>query len=299
MKRYVCGEFSLSSAPSDQILDLPENALSFFSIGAQPVCAGYAEKADDDIGTSFSVTVNGRTRGADIVDSAPISQQTVYKNQKIESIIADLAAPFGLRVDALVDTGAAIPTMKIDPGQSVYEAIKKELKKKRLLIHDTPLGVLEIFRAGEKKSIDSLEAGRLPFIRAKRSRDFSNRFSIYECVGQSRQSRAPLGVFMDAEIQRPRKKRIIAEEQVDNASANDRARWEAALARASGSQLSVELSSWQQSDGSLWRAGYLVDLTISEIGLRQESFLIKSVSRNYSTTTNDTTLTLVAPGAYD
>ena len=297
----LCSTFSLTSSPSEAFGKIERGTQCFFSIGQTPLGVFYVEKIARILSNSeFSFTLNGRSKGLDLVDSSAITNKTVWRNVKLETIIEELIRPFGLSLDTNgIDTGAAVDKFKIEQGQSVLEAIQRELKKRRIFLTDTAEEKLRFFRAPEKDKVSgTITEGDSNLVSINFGEDDSKRFSEYVVVGQAKKKSNVRAVKKDNRIVRPRRKTIISEEITSNSQAIQRAGWESSLAEASSQSYSAKLSRWRRSDGGIWQKGEQLRLVSDSLNIDQ-ILMIKSVSRSYSTQAEDTDLTLVRPEVYE
>ena len=293
----LCSTFSLSSTPSASAMDIKPNSLCYFSIGQRPLGIFYAEKIATSISSdSFSYVLSGRSKGLDIVDSSPLTNRTVWNNERIEVIIEELIQPFGFSLNTNGIRTAVLKEFKIEQGETIFDAISKELKKRKILITDTPFDRLDLFRISDEQPI-VIREGEQRITSMSADFDFSNRFSEYVVLGQDRKRPSVRAIVNDNAIDRKRRKTFIPEERVTTAEANDRAAWERSLAQSASTNVTVKLSDWRRSDGRLWNKGDVVRIESTSLNI-QDNFLVKSVSRNYSKEANDVQLTLVPPEVY-
>ena len=295
----IADSFSLSAAPQDRVLNIEENTLCYFSYGQNPILSGYVETIETQIDkNTFIVTLNGRTIGSDIIDSVPLTNQSIYRNSKIENIIRNLLNPFTLDIEVATDTGDPISLFKIESGTSIFEALKKELRKKSLLLKDTPFRNLRLFRLGENRIDQTIREGSDNFISARVVSDFKNIFSTYQVTGQARNMRNVSGIYTDPEITRLRKKIVNAEEQVNSREAQQRARWEASLAQSEIRIVEVKLSGLRTFENQFWQVGRLINVELPTLNIENE-MLIKSLSLQYAKTNVEISLSLIDPGVYN
>lgn len=130
-------------------------------------------------GRSVSVTVQGRSKTADLVDCSPLQPgQAVgasaglwadvtplkgpapkpvaapktaagqWRNQRLEVIAAALAAPYGVQVIAQADTGRPITDHQVQVGESVFESIDRMMRARHVLSTDNERGDLVFVSVG-------------------------------------------------------------------------------------------------------------------------------------------------------
>jgi len=303
----------------------PGDACQVF-IGADLVLTGYVDATPIQYdGRQVSVGVRGRSKTADLVDCCPVptgqaisaptggawpdvvgksGKKPVYvavpaksagqwRNQKLETIAAALAAPYGVRVIAEVDTGKAIADHQVQIGETVFESIDRMMRIRHVLSTDNEKGDLVFIDVGSAgRATTALELGK-NIMAGSTDLDYKGVFSTYICKGQRSGSDDQYGsavaeeegkaedesrataIGADAAVADSRAKRrrvlvIKQSGQADEGTCQDRAEYERAHRAAKALQTSYTLAGWRQDDGKLWQANQLVRVRDGLIGFDTE-----------------------------
>lgn len=295
-------------------------------IGDDLVLTGYVDATPIRYdGKQVTVGVKGRSKTADLVDCCPIpsGQSTAsatgglwrdvvgkngkklayvpapslsanqWRNQKMEAIAAALAAPYGVKVVAEVDTGRVIPEHHVQVGETVFESIDRMMRIRHVLSTDNERGDLvfvSIGSAGQAATV--IELGK-NILSASTELDYKGVFSQYICKGQRSGNDEEYGVDVseeegeasdnsqttvvgadasasDARAKRRRVLVIKQSGQADEGTCKDRAEYERAHRAAKALQTSYTLYGWRQENGQLWQPNQLVRVRDALIGFDTE-----------------------------
>lgn len=197
-------------------------------IGDDLVATGYADKCPISYdGSRITVSVSGRSRAGDIVDScitteikagkttttaggggwpgikyradgsavpaARVSSQ--WRTIDAKRTISALIAPYGLKLYSEDARSIVISNTSVSKGTKVAEAIKKLIQSEGLIVTDTESGDIRLvsLRAPEKASgavIASLDGSGTNVLSGSCQFDYSNAYSSYEVYGQAKPSKA-------------------------------------------------------------------------------------------------------------
>lgn len=251
-----------------------------------------------------SVSISGRSLNADLVDCT-VEGAKEYSNVPFETLVRELINPFGIKVFYSV-TPKVVKKIGVKPGDTVYEVLEKAARLQGFLWVSTRAGNIRLTRAGRgRASTRILEDINL--LSGSLTLDNSERFSKYTVLGQTNGSdefggllaSGAKGEAKDSEIKRNRPFTMIAEGNVDNDSAKDRAQWEATTRIAKAVSVDVTVQGWQQQNGQLWGLNQLVNLFSPTLGVNGD-FLTTGIE--YSRSDSGGTLTqleLTRLDAYD
>lgn len=262
-------------------------------IGEDLVCTGYITSTPISYdGKTVSVQVQGKSRTVDIVDCCPPSAayapqavsanlwsevkgksgkaqaapaaaakpQTSWKNLPAGSIIEELAKPYGITLTISAESNE-VKTHTVNPGETVFESIKRLITKDNLVLTDDEAGNLVLVEpGGAGQATDALELGG-NILKASARFDASARFSHYVALGQhagtdedfGRTAAEDKGIAVDPEVKRFRLKVLKDSGQASLKTAGDRAQFEANFQAARFRAVTYTVQGWRQSDGSLWR----------------------------------------------
>lgn len=260
-----------------------------------------SKKGKSGSGWSDVVGADGKTGSPARVVPATTAVAAQWHGQKIEAIAAALAAPYGIRVLAEVDTGDAIPAHSVQVGETVFESIDRMMRLRHVLSTDNEKGDLVLIDVGSSgRATTAIELGK-NVMECDAPLDYKEVYSRYVCKGQRAGNDDQYGADVaegegisdeeddsgasgdSAEVTDSRAKRlrvlvIKQEGQSDDGTCQDRAAYERAHRAAKALQTTYTVAGWRQDDGSLWRpnllarvrdavVGFDVDMVIAEVSL--------------------------------
>lgn len=297
-------------------------------IGQDLVLTGYVDGTPIRYdATSVSVGVKGRSKTADLVDSCPVpagestaaanvawpdlvgkngkkktfiaapaKSANQWRNQKLEVIAAALAAPYGVRVIAEVDTGRVIADHQVQVGETVFESIDRMMRIRHVLSTDNAEGDLVFIDVGSAgRATTALELGKN--IRSGNSPlDYKGVFSTYICKGQRSGNDDEFGQAVSeeegqAEVDNqtyvagssaaatdkraPRRRVLVIKQsgQADEGTCQDRAEYERAHRAAKALETIYTVSGWRQDSGALWQPNLIVRVRDPLIGFDAEMII--------------------------
>lgn len=245
-------------------------------IGDDLVITGYVDEGSNDIDAdSHPVRATGRSKTGDIVDCSAVHTPATWTQRRLEQIVADIAAPFGVSVAAIADTGEPFAKFALQQGESAFEAIERMCRMRAVLPTTTAAGVLELRRPGQVRAGYQLRLGE-NLLSVRHSRGQRDRFSHYILKGQASgdgvegAAARPKAEARDAGVTRYRPLVIVNSEQTTRASLEDRAKWEATVRAARSRQVQATVQGWRAPDGSLYRPDVLVKVVARQVGLDHE-----------------------------
>lgn len=294
-------------------------------IGADLVLTGYVDATPVKYdGKSVGVGVKGRSKTADLVDCCPVpsgeglsgilapwgdvigksgllgkviappaKSASQWRQQKMEVIASALAAPYGVRVVAEVDTGAAIADHQVQIGESIFESIDRMMRQRHVLSTDNELGDLVFIDVGSAgRAGTAIELGA-NVLAASTDLDYKGVFSDYIVKGQRAgndegyaadvseeegeavddSSTDVVGETATASDSRAKRRRVLVIKQTghaDDGSCKDRAEYERAHRAAKALQTSYTVAGWRQADGTLWKPNSIVRVRDGLIGFDTE-----------------------------
>jgi prophage tail gpP-like protein len=272
---------------------------------------------------SHGVELRGRSRTADLVDSAAIVPGGQFKQLSLVEIAERLALPFGIPVDALAAIGGPLADVQIQQGETVYAVLERLCRMQGLLVSDGPEGLLALTRVGSRSAAGALVQGE-NILGASAELDASQRFSQYIVKGQRANTddrvdrpaaaptdgdgssgsaagdtvRACIGAALDAVIGRYRPWLLTAETQADDAMCQRRAAWEARRRAGHATRASVVVAGWRQVPGGpLWDVNLLVPVVSPWLGINRV-LLVSTVEFRKDDSGSTTRLELTLPDAY-
>ena len=207
-----------------------------------------------------AIQVRGRGRTGDLVDCSAMNKPGSWKSRTIDKIIADLCAPFGVKVTAIGDVGAPFASFALQQGEQVKDAIDRLVQQRGLLPIETPTGDLVLASPSQDRAAGQLALGvNIKIGKAKQSA--LDRFSQYVVKGQRKGNNQDSGKTVsqvtaqaiDPAVTRYRPLMILSEDQATGQSAATRAKF-AMTVRAGRAQTGeFTVSGARDAAGALWR----------------------------------------------
>ena len=275
-------------------------------VGGDTLITGYV----DDIRPSYSaldhsVVISGRDTASDLVDCSAESKE--WHNQQVERIVADIAAPFGIRItSAVAEPLGAVWKFRTQEGETAWSAIERICRMRAVICTSDGLGNLKLTRAATEPAVSIIRGGQDgTILDANASHSHRDRFSHYVVKGQRRgednatpeTSAHGLAVTQDLAVGRYRPKILIAEDQGDSGSLRDRANWECAVARGRSQSASIQVHGWRDANKVIWSPNRRVRVHCDWLRL-QDEMLVSSVRLRQSEDGTLTDLDLVHPDTF-
>ncbi len=280
-------------------------------IGGLVVITGYVDK----IGLSYSdgsisMSVSGRDRAADIVDSSVLipdastkGNKWTHRNVDIAYFASQIAAQHNVKVT--VQAGLVLkndPSLVVHPGESGFDAIKRAAGSAGVLVVSDGKGGIVITRAGKDRAAPLFEGENI--LEASVEYDSTERFHRYvlssqppgtdDAYGEATRVQAQIS---DTSFGRNRVLLIRPEKGLNTAAARRRIEWEARIRVAKAATATVTVQGWRQPSGSLWPVNAIVPVDSPRLRLRNY-MLISQVDFTVGNDGKKTQLRLVRPDAF-
>jgi len=215
--------------------------------------------------TAHEIAVVGRDKAADLVDCSAIVSPGSWRKAKLETIVADLVKPFGIKVKFTADTGMPVRRFAIQQGETVHAAIERLCRFRALTAWSEPDGAIVIGNPASGANVGKIVEGE-SLIEMAISHDVADRYSDYIFKGQASGDDEANGKAVtqlkasakDPAIGRYRPLLIVAEEQADSTSLKKRADWEANVRAARGQTMTATVPGWRDPSGAIWKPGVKV-----------------------------------------
>lgn len=272
----------------------------------QRIITGYSDSLSVGVSASeHTLSISGRDKTLDLVDCSAMVDSQEMHNVTLREIVEALCEPFGINSIFEIDPPQIFKKFSFQE-ESPFEAIERASRLRGVLATSNENGDVIIQKYGQKRAGSGLELG-VNVLSASVDFNDADRFSEYRVFGQQAgdddtdpvASSRPNGLARDLAIKRYRPKIILAEGNVDNGVAQDRAEWEAAIRAARAVSVEVTTHGWQDDSGALWRENILVRTKIGALGIDGD-MLIKEVSYTLDDKNGEKArLILVRPDAYE
>lgn len=263
--------------------------------------------------TNRTMSVEGRDKAADIVDSSVLvpdsankGNKWTYRNVDIAAFATAIAKQHGIRVS--VQAGLVLkkdPLLTAHPGESGYEAIKRATGSSGVIAVSDGDGGIIITRAGTTHAAALVEGENIKS--AEVDWDASDRFYQYlissqppgtdEAYGEATRVQASA---RDLSITRPGRVLLIRPDKGYNAAeAKRRADWEARIRAAKAEVVSIAVQGWRQPNKKLWPVNMLSWVQARNMIGVDGDMLISQAEFSISESGTVTQLHLVRPDALE
>ena len=266
---------------------------------------GYS--ADD-----HTVSVSGRDKTGALVDCSAFTGVWSYSGISVLKFAQKVADPFSIPVS--LQAGLTLPkppkTLRIDPGDTAFNAIETACRLAGLLPVASGTGGLLLTRAGTARCTTELVEGE-NILSASADFDQSGRFHRYVVLGQHKgsdelhgeSSSAVRGEALDEGVSRTERVLVIRpEHSVTVESAKTRAQWEATVRAGRAATVSITVQGWTQGNGDVWPINALVGVRSPRIDIgtsdQATTMLITTATYSIGEDGTKTVLTLKRPDAF-
>jgi len=123
------------------------------------VLVGFIETVSPEIDSQEArVAISGKDKAGDLIDCTALPGGPVeFNNVKLEEAAKRIAAPYGLKVRAEIDTGEAFPRYSVDLTETGLSALEKGARQRQALLLSDGVGGLVITRTGANRAPADLE----------------------------------------------------------------------------------------------------------------------------------------------
>lgn len=294
----VAGAFSLSMTERE------DNAAGMFlfedgdnvrvTIGDDTVITGYIDSIELSVdNSSHSVSISGRDKTCDLVDCSAVNRPGQFTNTSFLSIAQALCSPYGITVKNDINLGNNVKLFRIQPGESVFDALDRLARGRGLLVSGSAEGNVILTQSGTHHMGVSLVEGQ-NILSCTFTRNMAERFSHYVVEGQSSDSggqahqHSVRATASDESIKRFRQLNVMAEDSATQSYAKERAIWEAKTRAAKAQSASISVPGWRTNDGNLWAINRLISVECPSCHLHG-TYLISDIE--FTKNDNDGTTT--------
>ena len=261
------------------------------------------------------VDVQARSKTSDLVDCAVVTEPYSWKDKTILNLANLLALPYSVTVvdRTLADEIVGQPIdFRAEMGEPVFDAIERMVQGAGVLIMDDGQGRLVFARARSVYGLLDSVIG-LPVIdvgvnalNPRRVFRHDERYSEYRVYSQRPGNDADyaatvaeqVGIVVDPEVQRTRILTVLADQPMNMAQLQERARWEATTRAGRSVQVGYDLVGWRRPDGSLWEPGQLAVVRDGPASI-SATMIAQSVSWSLTPQDRRVSIALAPPEGYE
>lgn len=321
----ISGSFSFAATSNDvSVFPIKRSDPCKVFINNESVINGYVDTVNVSYdANSHSISISGRDRTEDIIDSTVIGEKEFNAPTSLIDIITTTLKGNGLSAISVINEAGAIEsfpegtTYSSKIGETVFEFIERYARKRQVLLTTNGNGDLVLARSGSTSAITSLQgkiSGQFNNIKTGNvSYTSEGLFNKYTIRSQENFGAAAFGaditlsegvnkkgVATDSNIRTSRQIEIASNSSDNNVDCANLAQWNANLRKARSSTVSVVVQGYYQDEAQtrLWKPNELVKVDDDYLDVNA-TLLVQSVEYNLSNTTGSTTtINLVPRNAY-
>lgn len=296
-------------------------------IGEDTVLTGYIEQTPVSYSaTSANVGIAGRSKTCDLIDctvmvddpnisyekpdtsnsnyvSCPQNAATEYKNVALETIIAQLIMPYGIKLVNETKPLTKKRNFSAKHEDTVLKALQNLTSTENLLFYGNENGDLVVTEKGKLTADDALVLGQ-NILTGDASFDASKIYKYYRAVGQDKGVTGKTGhvasshnyTAVDDNVSRTRLLTKKVQGAADTAKCKVTAEGDRDYNRDQYFKITYKVQGWRQSTGKLWKINSLVDIKDDSLGIdTQRSQKIFNLTENEGMTT---TLDVIPPNGW-
>lgn len=275
------------------------------------VLSGWVDKVTpnyDDRATF--IRISGRDAVSDLLDcAATVNDNFEFANQKIENVIRQILAPYGIPLRVDVDTGEVISKNKklsIQPGETAFDFIERLCRVRAILPISDGVGGLVLTKPGASRSNGRIVHGE-NVISGEADIDWTERFSLYVVKGSGEADEfssvedvsEPEGRAEDPAINRYRPKVILSESEGYDLSFQERATWEKQFNQSRSRRATYKVQGFYTDENkTIWKPNEIVPVRDPVLMINRDMLIVSTLFEK-SDQGSFTTLELAIPESFD
>lgn len=267
----------------------------------QLILTGYINKMTPSFDAhNHTIEVSGTSKGSDSVKSAAEHEKGEWRNKTPLQIAQELDKQ---GVGFTSDTEQPkLEYFRLNPNETVFAAVERMTRRHPMLLQGMPDGSIKMTKGGSGGSNAPLIQG-VNILGGSATFDDSDQHSEYKVKGQrvygvDKKALQIVAVEKDSSVKRHLPKHIHQETDIDDDTAQKRAKHHKNRQQGESVTASIRAQSWFDGGGQLWQANALVYVESSVLKLSQQ-MLIKNVSLTQDQSGSFAQLSLVLPQAFD
>ena len=296
--------FALTATDSQDGLDeawnfMPGTPVTITANG-QLIVTGYIDKMSPSYdATNHHIEISGRSKSADTVDSSAEHDTNEFRKKTPLAILQELDKQVvGFKSDI---PQPIVEYFRVNPGETIFAAGDRLARKYQMLLQGMPDGSINLTTGATGGDNAPLVEG-VNIISAEACFDQTNGHSSYKVRGQrnfghDRKSLQITSTAKDKSVKRNRPKHIHQEGDIDQGTADKRAKHHRDRQQGESISANIKSQSWFDSAGQLWKANGLVYVYSPMLKLDMQ-MLIKSVNLSQYEKGSFADLTLVQPQTF-
>lgn len=218
--------------------------------------------------SSHTVTIQGRSKTADLVDSSAIIPNGEMNNVGLDQVARRAIARYGIGLKVEAEGLEPFDRVSVWPGETVHRFLDRYARPGAVALTDDEQGNLRLLHVKDGAAAASLTEG-VNILEASAMLRADNRHSEYNVLGQDRGTDQEYGEpvaqrrsrVRDGAVKRHRPMVLLNETKTSRKSARSRGAWEAARRAGESTRVEVKVYDWMYASGKLWTPGMIVQVT--------------------------------------
>lgn len=221
----------------------------------------YSPKYDAD---THSVKVQGRSKTADLVDSAAETEveNGEMREVSLEQMARKVAQAHGVGVKVEAEISDRFDVARVYPGETKHNLLERYARPSGVALTDDAEGNLRLLQVQDGAPVADLIEG-VNILEGAATHRADNRHSDYQVKGQNHGSDQSFGrpvaeveaKAKDAAVKRYRPFVLLNETKTRKSDAKRRCDWEAAARAGESTRAEVQVVGWFCKPGKLWTPG--------------------------------------------
>jgi prophage tail gpP-like protein len=225
-----------------------------------------------------------------------------FKKLKLQAIAGILCAPFGVNVDFRGEDGAAFDKVKLDASKKLFEFLKDLAEHRNFIFTDNTIGDLLCWRSVKPGTpVARLRDDEQPVTKVEPSYNPQDYFS--EITGFAPAKRGRKGSkFTEKNKWLPNVLRPFCfhPDKIEKGDLPGTVRMKLARMFADMVSFDIDVATWKQPDGEVWRPNTTVTLLAPDAMVyRETELLVRDVETVIEKDSRSAQLNLVLPGVFD
>lgn len=275
-------------------------------VAGEKFLTGYIDsRSANKSATSHSVTLSGRGKSRNIVDSSHIDTKNQYNEQKPTQILEKVAKPFGIKINKRIDSEEKIPVSGFFMGDNAFDYMHEVARGQGFTLTEDKDGNIDVRGKDKGAAAGPLVQGE-NLLTYSVTKSEEGRHSKYQGKGQSvpkdkvrgKAANQPASETVDEGVKsyRPLVAQIPGDVDINKVK---RATTHEAARRAGGSlKAQVTLYGYRGSNGQLWEPDTMAFVYIPDEAIAEE-LLIESVGFAKSNAGSIASLSLTRKEAFE
>lgn len=240
------------------------------------VCTGYVDRYQPKIDAhkSASISISGRSKSQDMIDSSAMHDTGHFKDQTPDAIGKALDKfGVGISTDQKLEK---VPVCRITPGEKAFRVIERLCRDQGVFPVGQADGSIKITKAGAKRHVGSIKEGEDGnMISGDADHNFAGRHSEVTVRGQrpfgsGADALQIEGVARDAQMSRYRPIVIVHDGDTDKKRAKKRAGSHRDREAGNSLKANATVQGFRDDAGTIWEPGHLVFVESDFLDVHQD-----------------------------